>query len=359
MSTATAEALRAATEAALHQAADKVAEAHPEVVMDYGTPEPTPRKEFVRPAGLTLSEVLTSKGIAFTKPEGSFDPPCEVRGWHEWDEFDSTFVPSLAEFEHYEVDWAALSTLAWTYHMGWRIKFDGPPGTGKTEITKFFAALLGVPYWRQNFYEGMDIDYVIGSATLEDGEKGTITGYLEGKLAYALRRGGIVLMDEPWKAPPTIWSAFANLLEEGGFLQLLGHPGDDRLFPAEGTCIIFADNAKGCGDQMDKYASAQIQDRSIINRIQVHHELHYMPASQEESLLERKVPGTNEIRVAYDKGEISNACSLRQLVPLMRTGQYFTLADAWGMHYRKSLTDEDKGLFDQLYFKVYGETFPV
>jgi cobaltochelatase CobS len=150
----------------------------------------------------------------------------------------------------------------------------------------------------------------------------------DGLMPQGVREGYIVLIDEVMKIPSGIQMALQNLYEEKGYLMLDDKPGtveEKKVIPAPSFRMILTDNAKGTGDNFDKFAGTQVQDTSTIDRFGITAEVPYLPSVDETAMLAMKYPAmpvdeiarivqfANLVRNGYIQSSLSLTLSPRGL----------------------------------------------
>ncbi|MEM4727638.1 MAG: AAA family ATPase, partial [Candidatus Bathyarchaeia archaeon] len=99
----------------------------------------------------------------------------------------------------------------------------GPPGTGKSQLVKKFAAEAGLPYWQVMGREGITSAELLGSFHLE---KGGGTVWKEGIIPKAVRMGGVLHIDEANVIDPAILMRLDELLDSKRQLNLYDETGE-------------------------------------------------------------------------------------------------------------------------------------
>jgi len=268
----------------------------------------------------------------------------------DWDEDLRPLIPSVDEGHVFDHDYA-LSLL-----MG--IEFDksafayGPPGSGKSVTPEQICARLNYPYMFVAGMGGTEPSDYVGSPWVSDGNM----EWKDGPLSFAVRRGVFLLYDEPFKSSAQTNMCLQALLDSRRTLKLYGHPD-----PVEGNLkahdtfrICLADNVRGTGDQMDKYA-AEIQDQSTLNRAAYKIQVDYLPADREVDILKRKYPNATDrlckktvqlaglLRKAWDSGKIEMPYSVRDTQEMVEAALlHRSAAAAFQQTYFNSVKDDSE-----------------
>jgi MoxR-like ATPase len=97
----------------------------------------------------------------------------------------------------------------------------GSAGTGKTELLRHMAWLMGLPFVRINLTEFSEVDDIIGKQGLQANEDGTMeTVFIEGRLTKAWGMRCVICNDEPNVAPDGIWQVYRALNDNSKILAL-------------------------------------------------------------------------------------------------------------------------------------------
>lgn len=286
-------------------------------------PEPTIIKADVDDTLPTLGEIIGSKAatwdIRVRHPYSPGDWPDEVRP------FIPKKNPHFVYTESYKRFHIAME-------LGLKVALVGPPGTGKDETAKQYAALMGIPYRRLTGMRNVTPDMVIGRKTMDNG---TIT-WEPGEAEIICRHGGLLVLSEPAAFPADTFFAFQSALETNGYLSIMDHPDvTSRMLPINPkTNIVLTSNVRGYGDDVDKYAATNVMDSSTLNRIESMQYIGPMSIDDEVKALSRYIPSIpkpigkkmvqlgNLIRSAWNKGEIEASWSMRNLVAWGKVAVY-------------------------------------
>lgn len=198
--------------------------------------------------------------------------------------------PDAPEVDPYWV-WPRKETeiAVWAIENRLPCRMVGPPGGGKTKWYEQFSALTGRYFYRMSCSEALFLEDIIGQTGLKGGE--TVFEYAELPKVWGTRPTMCVL-DEVSRLRPGTFLGFAQrLLEPGNILRI--QATGDNIAPHEGSVVCGADNALGVGDNQDKYATANIQDVSTLNRWAVTVNVGYMTEEDMAALIKRHVPAIN------------------------------------------------------------------
>ncbi len=286
-----------------------------------------PTKVFVEPAEITptgpievpegkqtFKDIIGKVHPSDPKSEHLFFTKHEVS---DWDEKLQALVPEVnPHFTEFDLDYA-LSVLM-------NIEYDkpllayGPPGTGKSVTPEQICARINYPYM---FVQGMGgtepADY-IGSPWVTGGNM----EWKDGPISWAVRHGAFLLYDEPFKSSAQTNMCIQSLLDSRRELKLYGHPDDASLKASPTFRICLADNVRGVGDNMDKYA-AEVQDQATLNRCNIKVKVDYPSQEIERVIVKRAAPSLDDqmitkiaklavkIRSGWKKGQISLPFTLR------------------------------------------------
>lgn len=236
----------------------------------------------------------------------------------DWDEIVQPLIPAIDVNHHFDHDYALAILMGLEYD---KVVFAyGPPGSGKSVTPEQICARINYPF---KFIAGMGgtepSDYV-GSPWVEDGSM----KWQDAEASFCVRHGVFMLYDEPFKASAQTNMCFQSLMDGRRTLKLYGHPdpigGNLKAHPK--FRMALADNVRGFGDNMDKYA-AEIQDQSTLNRCAYKVHVTYVPEDVEikilkakfptatDALLKRVVSLANTIRSAWETGELTAPYSVR------------------------------------------------
>jgi len=283
----------------------------------------------------------------------------------DWPEEVRDLIPERDP--HHVPDHAYILNLLMAIEFDKTVFAYGPPGSGKSVTPAQVCAMLNYPFMFIAGMGGTEPSDYVGSPWVKDGNM----EWKDGPASFAVRNGVFMLYDEPFKASAQTNMCFQSLLDTRRTLKLYGHPdpvkGNLKAHPKFRMCL--ADNVRGFGDDMDKYA-AEIQDQSTLNRCEYKLNVPYMPTAQEEEILKRKFPEASDklvscvvslancLRTAWEKGDIQAPYSIRDTQELVEAALFhLDVGVAFTQTYFGAVKDpnESKAIRD-LFKTVFGRT---
>ena len=161
-----------------------------------------------------------AKGILL----GRWTPAMAARRLH--------LIPDLGFY--YDHD-ALLYYCALAYLNNMPLALHGHTGVGKTELVRYFAALLGAPVYRMNLHGLSTTDDIIGKLLPVGAGK---VGFQDGLVTAAVRQGGLLLLEEMNATGQEVWFALHGLLDGSRALVLVEK--DNEVVVQHSACRIFS-----------------------------------------------------------------------------------------------------------------------
>jgi cobaltochelatase CobS len=231
-------------------------------------------------------------------------------------------VPELDSAFHFVPEIVRAILMGFAHNR--RVYVHGPHGSGKSSHIEQVAARLHWPCIRVNLDGHITRADLIGRdmVVLRDGQQ--VTEFVPGILVWALQRPVALVFDEYDAGRPDVMFVIQRLLESQGRLTLLDQ---NRVLTPHPAFRLFATaNTAGQGDASGLYVGTQALNQAQMDRWHVVTELGYMPAEQEQAILQSRVPDLEAAlvskmvalaglcRQAYAQGDLSSLVSLRTLI---------------------------------------------
>ncbi len=234
---------------------------------------------------------------------------------------DHPEVPEIDE--NYQLSPVTLLKVLTAFTKGLNSWLYGHTGTGKSTFVEQVAARVGFPVSRVNLDSNLERSDLVGHVVLQEKNGATISRFEEGILPRAMKRPGILLLDEIDAGRPDILFVIQRALEGNG-LMLTEDGG--RIQEAHPLFRFFATaNTRGQGDEYGIYQGTRTLNTAMIDRFPVFVEFKYMKKETEMKLLSANHPDlpddmcdqmvtlANEIRMAFANGELFQPITPRGL----------------------------------------------
>lgn len=249
-----------------------------------------------------------------------------------------------------------LETIVLGYQEDETTLLIGPPGTGKSDGVREFAAIIRQPFMRIGCRGDMESSSILGYPWAVGG--GTME-FKKGLLPQGLEDGYMICVDEVMKMTPTIAMSCQELYERNSRRLVLDEmPGSKKERTIQATKdvrLMFTDNVCGTGDNFQKFGATQIQDSSSLDRFAFTQTVTYIPEQEERKLLKDMFPEVkdgvisdivklaNLVRKGYENDQLSCTMSMRGLSAMCRLiTKGFSTSDAVNKCYRHKLgTDQE------------------
>jgi MoxR-like ATPase len=263
-------------------------------------------------------------------PDSGVDYIITCFHWTYFPEHLRKDIPELNIYHEWDAN--VLEDVHLSYTMNVKGLLVGFPGSGKSTSYQNYAALIRQPFMKLNGKSGIDASTFLGFLWAKAGG----TEFAEGLLPTAMRLGYMLCIDEVFKIPAEVQMNFQTLYEEDGFLLLDEKPGtlgDKLIKPHPDFRLMATDNAKGTGDNFEKFGSTQVQDTSTLDRFGLTTDVPYLKPVKEvnalkrlfedidEDVISRFVSVANMVREAYAKSDVSLTLSMRGLKIMCRLYQ--------------------------------------
>lgn len=248
--------------------------------------------------------------------------------------------------------------LALAFEKGRNIFISGPTGCGKTEEVKQIFSALGFPVRRANMHGDVTYGTFVGS--MKANAQGTYFDY--GILPHAMKHGYPVLLDEIDFTPPNIASVLFPVLEKDSELYI--PETGEHIKPAKGFMIFATGNTGGKGDGGGQYTGTEVMNSAFLDRFSMMVNADYLPPADEidvvskthptlkTEFIKRSVVFANELRTAFQQGDLSFTWSTRKVLDFMDFVEIMTPKEALDLTILNWLDKDDKPFVEGLLSKV-------
>lgn len=290
-------------------------------------PQANPEKHVApkkpKPIKLEKNEFLLSEITGGVLPSSGKDVVMRRFPKGTWSKEEEQDIPEVDPEYHWNPD--ILEKMWLAYDLNENLLLTGFPGTGKSTAVRQFAAWVRQPLMKFNGKDGMEASSFLG--TPWGGPAGKGMEWKDGLLPIAVRAGYLVTIDEVFKIPPGIGMALQELYEDGGALRLDDNPDPKTkvVKPHKHFRIFDTDNAKGTGDNFEKFSTTHVQDTARLDRYGITVSVPYMGKDEECQMLQSKFSDVSGdtiskivryaglIRTGYSKSTLSLVLSPRGL----------------------------------------------
>jgi len=242
----------------------------------------------------------------------------------------------------------------------------GMSGNGKTTMVEQICAKLGRECFRCNIVAETDEDDLLGGFRLQDGN----TVWQDGPAVEAMRRGGILLLDEIDLGTSKLMCLQPILEGKGVYLKKI----NKWVIPASGFTIFATANTKGKGSDDGRYIGTNIMNEAMLDRFDYTYEQDYAPRATERKILSRSMTkyGNNDvafadnltkwaemIRKLFEEGSIDELISTRRLVNIVKAQSVFGDKEKAIRMCLARFDAETSAAFFSAYTKIDGEMIPT
>ena len=205
--------------------------------------------------------------------------------------------------------------------MFYPVFITGLSGNGKTTMVEQVCARQKREYFRVNITCQTDEDDLLGGFRLVDGE----TVWQDGPVIAAMKRGGVLLLDEIDLGRHAIMCLQPVLEGKGVFLKKI----NQFVKPAAGFTVIATGNTKGKGSEDGRFAGTNILNEAFLDRFPVTVEQDYPSVSIEKKIITKKmnslgtvdadfaenlVKWSDIIRKSFHQGAVDELITTRRLI---------------------------------------------
>ena len=241
--------------------------------------------------------------------------------------------PKTAEPDpHYCFDGFTIKVMTSAMRRRKNVMAVGDPGCGKIEFFKQFAARIGMPYHGITFDGQLSRAEIIGSFRQITTPTGSATPFVDGLIPRLIQKPGILCLNEIDQCDPDIQYMLHDIYEGGG---LTIQEDGGRFVPRHPDCIIVATaNTKGRGTENGLTHARYEMSEATRDRFPIWLNFTYLEPEKESNTIvlktslnkdvsDKLVEIAKSIRNGYSLGELSQPCSLRQLLDVAELAEDF------------------------------------
>lgn len=240
-------------------------------------------------------------------------------GYEQW-------VPEKDDNYIFHID--NLKAVMMSAQMNIPMLLWGMHGTGKTTLVEQFCHATNRAWIRVQHTVSTEESHILGQYVVRDGA----TVFELGPLAIAMKYGLVYVADEYDFALPSVTAVYQPVLE-GKPLVIKEAPPEHRIIKPHPNFRFYATgNTNGAGDETGLYSGTQIMNSANYSRFGITIEVEYMPPKQETAVVagqsrihkddaERLVKVAQEIRKAFQRGDLSTTISSRELINAGQLGR--------------------------------------
>ena len=243
--------------------------------------------------------------------------------------------------------------------MFYPVFVTGLSGNGKTLMVEEICARTKRECFRVNITIETDEDDLLGGFRLQDGD----TVWFDGPVVEAMRRGGVLLLDEIDLASNKVMCLQPVLEGKGVFLKKV----NEWVRPAPGFTIVATANTKGKGDEEGRFIGTNILNEAFLERFPVTLNQEYPSVAVEKKIVTKNlesngrpdgdfaaalVSWADAIRKTFLEGGTDEIITTRRLVHITKAfGIFGSRMKAIEMCLNR-FDDETKSSFLDLYTKL-------
>lgn len=210
------------------------------------------------------------------------------------------------------------------------VYITGLSGNGKTTMVEQVCAKLKRECYRVNIINTTDEDDLFGGLRLVNGD----TVWQDGAVITAMRRGGVLLLDEVDLGSDKLLCLQPVLEGKGVYIK----KKNEWVVPAEGFCIVATANTKGKGSEDGRFVGTNVMNEAFLDRFDYTFEQDYAPKATERKILAKAlkkygikdddfvdhlVNWADMARVSYKNGGVQEVISTRRLVNICKAFSVF------------------------------------
>ena len=224
---------------------------------------------------------------------------------------------------------------------GEHVLLEGPTGSGKTALVRYWCGKNKRPYRRFSLNGGATVEDLVGHYVLVSGE----TVWVDGVLTQAMKYGWVLVADEINSAPPEVLFVLNSVLDDEKMITLMSKDGE--VLHAHKDFRFVAT----CNPSEQGYAGTKEMNLALLDRFHKVLEIDYNTRVEEKIIRdmgfngERKkdiITFVKSIREAYSKGMITFPFSTRSIINfcnMLQKDQHHLISFKFGADERKIVDD--------------------